>query len=121
VAATTSIGLREFLESRPRVRLGLLPTPLDECPRLSEAVGGTDGPRVYMKRDDLSGFGLGGNKVRMLEFALGQAVAQGADCVMTGADVQSNQCRTVAAGAAKLGLGCYLVVSKGLHPERAGV
>ena len=112
--------LAEFLVSRPRVLLGTLPTPLDHCPRLSQAVGGTGGPQIYIKRDDLTGFALGGNKVRMLEFLLGQAVAEGADCLMTGADVQSNQCRAVAAAAAKLGMDCYLAVRKGPKPEVQG-
>ncbi|HEU5315619.1 MAG TPA: D-cysteine desulfhydrase family protein [Chloroflexota bacterium] len=109
--------LEEFLASRPRVPLGTLPTPLDACPRLSEAIGGAP---IAIKRDDLSGFALGGNKVRMLEFALGEAVAVGADCLLTGADVQSNQCRAVAAGAARLGMECHLVVSRGPHPEMQG-
>jgi 1-aminocyclopropane-1-carboxylate deaminase/D-cysteine desulfhydrase-like pyridoxal-dependent ACC family enzyme len=116
-APPKEVLLEPFLASRPRVALGTLPTPLDACPRLSEAIGGAP---IYIKRDDLTGFALGGNKVRMLEFALGEALAVGADCVMTGADVQSNQCRAVAAGAAKLGLDCYLVVSRGLHPEMQG-
>jgi 1-aminocyclopropane-1-carboxylate deaminase/D-cysteine desulfhydrase-like pyridoxal-dependent ACC family enzyme len=111
------VSLEAFLASRPRIALGTLPTPLDACPRLSEAIGGAP---IYMKRDDLSGFALGGNKVRMLEFALGEAVAVGADCLMTGADVQSNQCRAVAAGAARLGMECHLVVSRGPHPEMQG-
>ena len=112
--------LTEFLASRPRVPLGTLPTPLDLCPRLSSAVGGGKGPQIYIKRDDLTGFALGGNKVRMLEFVLGQAVQEGADCLMTGADVQSNQCRAVAAAAAKLGMDCYLAVRRGPKPELQG-
>ncbi|HET7771966.1 MAG TPA: D-cysteine desulfhydrase family protein [Chloroflexota bacterium] len=112
--------LAEFLASRPRVSLGTLPTPLDHCPRLTEAVSGSKGPQIYIKRDDLTGFALGGNKVRMLEFLLGQALAEGADCLMTGADVQSNQCRAVAAAAARLGLDCYLAVRRGPKPELQG-
>ena len=112
--------LKEFLASRPRVPLGTLPTPLDHCPRLTAAVSGGSGPQIYIKRDDLTGFALGGNKVRMLEFVLGQAVAEGADCLMTGADVQSNQCRAVAAAAAKLGLDCCLAVRRGPKPELQG-
>src|SRR5687767_572703 len=119
----TAMQLAEFLASRPRVPLGTLPTPLDHCPRLSAAVSGGsggNGPQIYIKRDDLTGFALGGNKVRMLEFLLGQAVAEGADCLMTGADVQSNQCRAVAAAAARLGMDCYLAVRKGPKPEMQG-
>ena len=113
-------ALAAFLATRPRVALGTLPTPLEACPRLSEAAGVAARTPIYAKRDDLTGFALGGNKVRMLEYLLGQALAEGADCLMTGADAQSNQCRTVAAAAAKLGLGCYLVVNAGLHPEMQG-
>src|SRR5687767_11883060 len=116
----SAVQLADFLASRPRVPLGTLPTPLDRCPRLSEAVGGGSGPQIYIKRDDLTGFALGGNKVRMLEFVVGQALAEGADCLMTGADVQSNQCRAVAAAAARLGLNCYLAVRRGPKPELQG-
>jgi len=109
--------LRAVLATRPRVALGTFPTPLDYCPRLTQAVGG---PEIYIKRDDLTGLALGGNKTRNLEFLLGEALAQGADCVITGADTQSNQCRQAAAACAKLGLECYLVLSRGLHNEVQG-
>lgn len=118
-----SVELAAFLETRARVALGTLPTPLDACPRLSAAVSGPNGvagPPIFIKRDDLTGFALGGNKVRMLEYLLGEALAQGADCLMTGADAQSNQCRAVAAAAARLGLECHLVVRRGPHPEMQG-
>ncbi len=113
-------SLAAFLATRPRVALGTLPTPLEACPRLSAAAGIAERTPLYAKRDDLTGFALGGNKVRMLEYLLGEAIAEGADCLMTGADAQSNQCRAVAAAAAKLGLGCTLVVNAGLHPEMQG-
>ena len=89
-----------------------LPTPLDYCPRLTEHLGGPD---VYIKRDDLTGLALGGNKTRNLEFLFGEAIAQGADCIITGAYPQSNQCRQTAAAAAKLGLECYLVLGALRH------
>lgn len=115
--------LEERLGQRPRVRLGTLPTPLEEWPRfrvaLQEAVGRA-APRVLAKRDDLSGFALGGNKTRNLEYLVGEAIASGADCLVTGADVQSNQCRAVAAAAAKYGLDCYLAVAAGRHRETQG-
>ena len=105
------------LAEQPRVELGTFPTPLDACPRLSEAVGG---PPLYIKRDDLTGLALGGNKTRNLEFQIGSAVAQGCDSVVAGADTQSNQCRQASAACAKVGLDCYLVLSGGLHTELQG-
>ena len=105
------------LAEQPRVELGTFPTPLDACPRLSDAVGG---PPIYIKRDDLTGLALGGNKTRNLEFQIGSAVAQGCDSVVAGADTQSNQCRQAAAACAKVGLDCFLVLSGGLHNEVQG-
>jgi len=95
----------------PRVRLAHLPTPLEEAPRFSAAIGG--GVRVFLKRDDCTGLLLGGNKARHNEFLLGDAVAQNADIVVWGAGVQSNNCRQTAAGCAKLGLECRLYLSRG--------
>ena len=89
----------------PQVTLGHFPTPLEECPRLSEALGG---PRIFMKREDCSGLAFGGNKVRQLTFTIGDAVAQGADTIVHGAASQSNHCRQAAAACSKLGLNCYL-------------
>lgn len=63
-----------------RIGLARLPTPLEPAPRLSEAWGG---PRIWIKRDDLAGFGLSGNKVRKLEFHLGSALEAHADTVIT--------------------------------------
>jgi 1-aminocyclopropane-1-carboxylate deaminase/D-cysteine desulfhydrase-like pyridoxal-dependent ACC family enzyme len=97
----------------PRVRLAHLPTPLEELPRFSEAVGG--GVRVFVKRDDCTGLLLGGNKARHNEFLLGDAIDQGADVVVWGAGVQSNNCRQTAAGCARLGLECRLFLSRGHH------
>ncbi|MCS6911237.1 MAG: pyridoxal-phosphate dependent enzyme, partial [Anaerolineales bacterium] len=70
-----------------RFPLALLPTPLVEAPRLSKALGG---PRLFIKRDDLTGFGFGGNKVRGLEYCLAEALEQKADVIVTGAGPQSN-------------------------------
>jgi L-cysteate sulfo-lyase len=91
----------------PRIPLAHLPTPLQPLPRLSEHLGG---PRLYAKRDDLTGLGVGGNKVRKLEFELAAARAAGADAlVMTGA-VQSNAVRQAAAAAARLGIPMHAVL-----------
>jgi D-cysteine desulfhydrase/L-cysteate sulfo-lyase len=94
----------------PRVPLAHLPTPLEEAPRFAERIGG--GVRVFVKRDDCTGLLLGGNKARHNEFLLGDAVDQGADMLVWGAGVQSNNCRQTAAGCAKLGLECRLYLSR---------
>ena len=93
----------------PQVDLGYFPTPLHECPRLSETLGG---PRIFMKREDCSGLAFGGNKVRQLTFTIGDAVAQGADTIVHGAASQSNHCRQAAAACSKLGLNCYLRLAR---------
>ena len=67
------------------------------------------GVKWFIKRDDLSGFEMGGNKVRKLEFLMAEALTQGCDCVVTIGGVQSNHCRATAAAAKHLGLDAYLV------------
>jgi L-cysteate sulfo-lyase len=94
-------------EPLPRQSLGFFPTPLVLLPRLTERLGG---PRIFMKRDDLTGLGLGGNKTRKLEFLVGEALAQGCDTLITGGAAQSNHCRQTAAAAAACGLVCHLVL-----------
>jgi D-cysteine desulfhydrase family pyridoxal phosphate-dependent enzyme len=101
----------------PRVSLGSFPTPLDSLPRLSAELG----VEVVAKRDDLTGLALGGNKIRKLEMLLAEALAQGADAVVTCGAVQSNHCRCTAAAAAKLGLGCGLVLFEGRHNENGNL
>lgn len=93
----------------PKVEIGHFPTPLEECPRLSETLGG---PRIFIKREDCSGLAFGGNKVRQLTFTIGEAVYQGADTIVHGAASQSNHCRQAAAACGKLGLNCYLRLSR---------
>jgi L-cysteate sulfo-lyase len=100
----------ERLKEFPRVRLVHAPTPLEEMPRLSAFLGG---PRLLVKRDDCTGLGLGGNKVRKLEYELAAALAAGADCMVAGSVVQSNAARQVAAACAKLGLECDLSLMLG--------
>lgn len=91
----------------PREPLGFFPTPLVELTKLSQKLAG---PRIFMKRDDNTGLALGGNKTRKLEFILADALAQGADTIVTAGAAQSNHCRQTAAAAASLGLGCHLVL-----------
>jgi L-cysteate sulfo-lyase len=96
------------LASIPRVRLAHLPTPLEPMDRVSKLLGG---PRLWIKRDDCTGVSTGGNKVRKLEFVLADAVAKGADTVVTAGAWQSNHSRQTAAAAARLGLKCHLMLS----------
>lgn len=95
------------LASFPRIRLAHLPTPLEPMDRVSKLLGG---PRLWIKRDDCTGVSTGGNKVRKLEFVLADAMAKGADTVVTAGAWQSNHSRQTAAAAAKLGLKCHLLL-----------
>jgi D-cysteine desulfhydrase len=91
-----------------RFRLAALPTPLIAAPRLAEVLGiGA----LYIKRDDLTGFAFAGNKARPLEFLLADAIAEGADTLITGGAPGSNFCAAVAAAARRAGLGCELVIA----------
>jgi len=102
-------ALDKRLARFPRARLAHLPTPLESLPRASAELSTVTGAphRLFVKRDDCTGLAFGGNKARQLEFYLGEALNRGADCVLTTGAVQSNAVRTLAAGAAKLGLECH--------------
>jgi D-cysteine desulfhydrase len=91
----------------PRVPLALLPTPIVKLDRLSRQLG----VELFVKRDDLTGLLESGNKVRKLEFLIAEALAQGADTLVTCGTLQSNCCRAVAAVAARLGLRAILAVA----------
>src|SRR5262249_41782519 len=95
----------------PRVGLCTLPTPLEPMTRLTRHLAG--GPRLWVKREDLSGPGFGGNKLRKLDYVLHEALQGGVDTLVSGGVVQSNSQRQVAAAAAKLGLDCHLAVYHG--------
>lgn len=101
--------LRLEIAKLPRVSLAALPTPLHDAPRLSEAL---DGPRILFKRDDLTGLAFGGNKTRMFEFELAEAMKQGANTIVAGSAAQSNYLRQLAAACNRLGLEAYFVGSK---------
>ena len=90
----------------PQINLARLPTPLHPLPRLSAKLG----VEIFMKRDDLTGSALSGNKIRKLEFVLADAVAQKADTVLTCGGAQSNHCRATAIAAAMLGMNCRLLL-----------
>jgi D-cysteine desulfhydrase len=93
----------------PRRRYTAGPTPIEKVPRFSEALGG---PNIYIKRDDLLGLTAGGNKTRKLEFLVAEALAQGADTLITCGAIQSNHCRLTLAAAVKEGLKCRLVLEE---------
>jgi D-cysteine desulfhydrase family pyridoxal phosphate-dependent enzyme len=96
----------------PRLTLATLPTPITDAVRLREALGGpARAPRILIKRDDLTGLGLGGNKARKLEFLIADALAQGATTIVTTGAVQSNHARITAAAARVAGLDCVLVLT----------
>ncbi len=98
-----------LLSRFPRVSLAHLPTPLELMPRLSKHLGG---PNIYVKRDDCTGLGTGGNKTRKLEFLMADAVANNADVIITQGAVQSNHARQTVAAACKMGMECELVFEK---------
>lgn len=104
------------LEQFPRVKLGVLPTPIHRLEGISEMLG----TNVYVKRDDLTGLGLGGNKVRKLEFLLADAREKGAEVVFTTGGAQSNHAMLTAAAANKLGMKAILILKKRGVTERKG-
>lgn len=98
------------LRDLPRLRLAHLPTPLEAVPRLAAVLGLKS---LWVKRDDCTGLGMGGNKARKLEFTLAAAQAANADCVACSGVPQSNTVRQVAAACAKLGLECHSAIMEG--------
>ncbi|MGB5630664.1 MAG: D-cysteine desulfhydrase family protein, partial [Woeseiaceae bacterium] len=96
-----------LLKPFPRVPLAHLPTPLEFLPNLTRHLGG---PEIWVKRDDCTGLATGGNKTRKLEFSMGEALARGADTIITVGAVQSNHVRQTAAAACKLGMKCEVLL-----------
>jgi D-cysteine desulfhydrase family pyridoxal phosphate-dependent enzyme len=113
-ATLTTDDLRRCIARLPRVDLAHLPTPLEEVPRFADRIGAG---RVLIKRDDCTGLLFGGNKTRHNEFLMADALRKGADVVVWGAGVQSNNCRQTAAACAKLGLECQLYLTRATHNE----
>ena len=93
----------------PRISLGHFPTPLEKLDNLSKALGG---PNIYIKRDDCTGLATGGNKTRKLEFLVADAIAQGADTLVTQGATQSNHVRQTAAAARKVGMTCHALLER---------
>jgi D-cysteine desulfhydrase family pyridoxal phosphate-dependent enzyme len=113
---------RAIVESLPRVSLAMLPTPLTEAVGLRAALGGPSRcPRILLKRDDLTGLALGGNKARKLEFLIADARRLGATTIVTTGAVQSNHARMTAAAARVAGLEVTLVLTtRDPDPPRQG-
>ncbi len=100
--------IEKQLQCFPRISLGIFPTPIQKLERISERLQ----VNVYIKRDDLCGVGLGGNKIRKLEFLLAEALAQGAKVVFTTGGAQSNHAMLTAAACGKAGLKPILILKK---------
>ena len=100
-----------------RLNLAQTPTPFYPLDRLSEQLGG---PRIWIKRDDLTGAATSGNKIRKLEFLLAEALANGCDTLITSGGVQSNHCRSVALLGAQLGLKVHLLLRADIEPKPVG-
>jgi D-cysteine desulfhydrase family pyridoxal phosphate-dependent enzyme len=101
----------------PRIRFANLPTPIEPMAHLSALLGG---PRLWIKRDDLTGLAFGGNKTRKLEFIMAEAQGYGARTLITVGSIQSNHCRQTAAIAARMGMKCILVLSGDPPPVVSG-
>lgn len=105
----------------PRKRYTVGTTPIEKLENFSKALGG---PTIYIKRDDLLGLTSGGNKTRKLEFLMADAIAKGADTILTCGAVQSNHCRLTLAAAVKEGLKCQLILEERVkgsyNPEASG-
>lgn len=106
------------LDATPRLAFGCYPTPIEELPRLRAALG-ANCPRLFIKRDDYTGIGFGGNKVRSLEYLLARAISEGAEAIITMGGERSNHARVTAAFCAKLGLRCVLVLDRKPRPAGA--
>ena len=104
------------LGSIPSVPLGQLPSPIERMDRLRDALGG--GPALFIKRDDAIPFAFGGNKVRKLPYVIAEALAQGADTLITCGGIQSNHARATTAAAVKYGL-TPVLVANGAAPDKA--
>ena len=105
-------NMKEF----DKISLGIFPTPLYRLPNMSRELG----TNIWIKRDDMCGVALGGNKVRKLEYLLAEAKKQGCDLVMTTGQAQSNHAMLTAACAGRLGMECILVLKKRGVTERKG-
>jgi len=116
LAVSPSNALDELVNRYPRMRFARLPTQIHRLDRLSDELGCS----IYCKRDDLTGFGFGGNKIRKLEFLVREAVDAGADAIVTCGSNQSNWCRTAAVTGAAANLEVHLVLGGGTPATLTG-
>jgi D-cysteine desulfhydrase/L-cysteate sulfo-lyase len=112
-SAVSLDAVRAKIARVPRVSIAIRPTPMVEAPNLARALGG---PRIFVKRDDLTGVALGGNKLRNLEFRLARTMAERPDVVLVGLDLQSNSARQTVGACNRLGLRTVLVL-EGARPR----
>lgn len=110
-------NLRNVIDQFPRVKLAYLPTPLEEMKQLSNYLRG---PRLWIKRDDLTGLVFGGNKVRKLEFVMADALEKGANTIVAGGMIQSNHAFATLAAARKLGMKAVLLFRERKPQEYRG-
>lgn len=109
--------IKERVRRLPRVPLAFVPTPLEACPKLTQALGG---PKLLMKRDDLTGFAFGGNKVRAMEFRMADVLAKGCNALVLVNIGQSNHARLHSAACARLGLHMTIVKPSPADEEVTG-
>jgi 1-aminocyclopropane-1-carboxylate deaminase/D-cysteine desulfhydrase-like pyridoxal-dependent ACC family enzyme len=112
-APVTPAQLQALIDRLPRVSIAYKNTPLEECPRFAAALGTR--ARIFIKRDDLTGVGFGGNKVRNLEFRMADALEKRADTLILGVDILSNSARQTASVANRFGMK-YILVLVGDEP-----
>jgi len=111
------MSLADALARMPRVALVDAPTPIQPLKRIEEVMGpALNGVKLYVKRDDLMGLGGGGNKLRKLEYLMGDAAAKGCDTIIATGGIQSNFTRVVAAACTRERFACELVLAP-LVPE----
>lgn len=110
IASPSSTAMENFINFK-RVRLANLNTPIERADRLRELIPGA--PEIYVKRDDLTGYFGGGNKLRKLEYVIADALAKGATTLITNGSITSNLARTTAVVARRFGLKCVLVLNGG--------
>ncbi|MGI9616751.1 MAG: 1-aminocyclopropane-1-carboxylate deaminase/D-cysteine desulfhydrase [Acidimicrobiales bacterium] len=110
-SSATQSAARDRLLALPTAGLGAWPTPLQRIDRFARAVDPVSPPEVYIKRDDVQGVALAGNKVRKFDLVIGDALVNGVDTIVTTGAIQSNSARTGAAAAAATGLDCVLLLS----------
>ena len=112
--------LQAKLDALPRIELAHTPTPLEELTRLRDELGGDDVPHIFVKREDLTGLAMGGNKVRHYEFEMPHILDAGYDTLINIMDYHSNNARLTAAAANKVGLRYVLVLKNAAHRKVQG-